>query len=172
MVDTMSLPRFALSIRQPWATLIALGWKDVENRSWRRDNPGIKFRGPFAIHAATGMTRAEYDDCADLCSEIGFTCPAPAVLLRGGIVGVATIVDIVTEMESRWFFGPKGLVIRDARPIDFIPVGGQLGFFDWKKLLPFASNGRPLPVPPAKWMLPEASVSTPPPPLHNQARLL
>lgn len=151
MID--SLPRLALSIRQPWAHCVVSGWKPVENRSWRRDNPGIKYRGEFAVHASMGMTREEYEDCAHLCRQLGFECPPPADLLRGGIVGVATITDIVSEMDSDWFFGPKGLVIEDARPVDFIPVGGQLGFFDWKRLLPYAKNGKP--VEPAKWMLPQ-----------------
>lgn len=168
-----SLPRLALSIRQPWATLIALGWKDVENRSWRRGNPGLNFRGEFAIHASTGMTRDEYQDCAELCRSLGFECPPAAELQRGGIVGVGRVVDIVTEMDSGWFFGPKGLVITDARPVDFIPVGGQLGFFDWKRLLPFAKNGKP--VEPAKWMLPQnARPACSPRPVEpdNQERLL
>ncbi|MCB2188832.1 MAG: ASCH domain-containing protein [Deltaproteobacteria bacterium] len=36
-----------LSIRQPWASLIVAGMKDVENRSW-----ATKYRGPVLIHAA------------------------------------------------------------------------------------------------------------------------
>lgn len=156
----MDLPKLALSIRQPWAHCVAAGWKPVENRSWRRGNPGLNFRGEFAIHASTGMTRDEYEDCAHLCGKIGFRCPPPAELLRGGIVGVATITDIVTEMDDPWFFGPKGLVVANARPIEFIPVGGQLGFFDWQRLLPFAKNGKP--VVPAKWMLPQQPKTTRP----------
>mgnify|MGYP000870274289 CR=1 FL=1 len=37
----------ALTIRQPWATLLLLGVKHWETRSWRTD-----YRGPLAIHAA------------------------------------------------------------------------------------------------------------------------
>lgn len=148
-----SLPRLALSVRQPWAFALAAGWKPVENRSWRRGNPGLNFRGEFAIHASTGMSRDEYDDAAAWFKNCGCTCPPAAELQRGGIIGVGCITDIVTEMDSKWFFGPKGLVIAGARPVDFIPVGGQLGFFDWRKLLPFAKTDAP--IPPAKWMLPE-----------------
>lgn len=36
-----------LSIRQPWASLIVKGCKDVENRTWKTD-----YRGPIAIHAS------------------------------------------------------------------------------------------------------------------------
>lgn len=153
------IPKWALSVRQPWAYGLAMGWKPVENRSWRRDNPGMKFRGPFAIHASQGMTRDEYEDAAETFALCGFECPPAADLLRGGIVGIGCITDIVTEMDSKWFFGPKGLVITGAQPVEFIPVGGRLGFFDWRELLPFAKNGGPLPVPPSKWMLPaEAKV--------------
>lgn len=160
----MMIPRFALSIRQPWATCIAQGWKNIENRSWRKGNPGLNFRGPFAIHASMGMTRDEYEDCAEVCDRAGFACPPPAELLRGGIVGVGCVSDIVTEHPSEWFFGPKGLLIVGPQPVDFIPVGGQLGFFDWRKLLPLAADG---PVPPAKWMLPTEPKPSPAPDLQR-----
>ena len=146
------IPRWALSVRQPWATALAHGWKPVENRSWRQGNPGLTFRGPFAIHASTGMTRDEYEDAAYTFALCDVTCPPAADLPRGGIVGIGCISDIVTEMDSPWFFGPKGLVVVGAEPVDFISVGGRLGFFDWRELLPFAKSGRP--VEPAKWMLP------------------
>ncbi|WP_276199017.1 hypothetical protein [Chelatococcus sp. XZ-Ab1] len=166
----IEIPRFALSVRQPWAYCLAVGWKPVENRSWHKPNPALKFRGPFAIHASTGMTRDEYADCADLCARLGFALPAPGDLLRGGIVGVATIVDIVREFDSRWFFGPCGLVIADARPADFIPVGGRLGFFDWRELLPYRKSDAP--APPAKWMLPRAGAPNPLSAAGMQGRLL
>lgn len=37
----------ALSLTQPWASLVAIGAKHVETRSWQ-----TPFRGPLAIHAA------------------------------------------------------------------------------------------------------------------------
>lgn len=36
----------ALSIRQPWASFIIWGLKDVENRSWPTE-----YGGPFLVHA-------------------------------------------------------------------------------------------------------------------------
>lgn len=41
-----------LSLWQPWATLIAIGAKQVETRSWR-----TRYRGPIAIHAAKVWTQ-------------------------------------------------------------------------------------------------------------------
>jgi glycosyl transferase family 25 len=148
----IDFPRWALSVRQPWAFGLAMGWKPVENRSWRAGNPGLKFRGPFAIHASSGMTRDEYEDAADTFKVLGYVCPPPADLLRGGIVGVGCIADIVTDHDSPWFSGPKGLVVVGASPVEFIPVGGRLGFLDWRELLPFVKDRRP--IEPSKWMLP------------------
>ena len=45
----------ALSIKQPWAQLIIMGAKDVENRSRR-----TSFRGRFAVHVS--LKRANYED--------------------------------------------------------------------------------------------------------------
>ena len=48
----------AISIWQPWATLIALGEKRIETRGWE-----TRYRGPLAIHAAKRWDR----ELADLC---------------------------------------------------------------------------------------------------------
>lgn len=139
------LPRFAISVRQPWAWAITCAGKDIENRSWRSPNPGLNFRGPVCIHAAKGMTKGEYEDASDFMAHIAVGCVLPDALLRGGIIGVAEVVDIVRESSSPWWMGPRGLVLANVRPIPFIPVGGQLGFFEWKRL----EGG---PDAPARWM--------------------
>lgn len=144
----MMIPRLALSVRQPWAHALAMGWKPVENRRWRKPNPGLRFRGPVALHASKGMTRDEFESARDFIEDQGFTVPPPAEILRGGIVGVAVITDMVRDHPSPFFFGPVGIVMADARPVDFVPAGGALGFFEWKPM------DVSLVPPPAKWMLP------------------
>lgn len=47
----------AITVRQPWAWAIIHAGKDIENRSWK-----TKTRGRVAIHAASGMTHAEYEE--------------------------------------------------------------------------------------------------------------
>jgi hypothetical protein len=52
-----------LSIRQPWASLIAWNIKDVENRNWKTN-----YRGPFLIHACASFDdhyskMREYNNC-------------------------------------------------------------------------------------------------------------
>ena len=114
----------ALSIRQPWAWLIANGHKDVENRDWP-----TRFRGKFLIHAAKGMTRDEYYFCDDFIRGLNVTLPSMSELERGGIVGVAEIIDCVAESDSPWFMGTHGFVIRNAKILPFRPCKGALGFF-------------------------------------------
>lgn len=117
----------ALSIRQPWATLIMRGVKDIENRNWR-----TPVRGRVLVHAAKGCTRQEFEDALDFASYalgqevIGTLEKMP----RGGIIGSVEIVDCVSKSDSRWFVGEYGFVLRDPKPIKMIPYRGQLGFFD------------------------------------------
>ena len=48
----------ALSLWQPWASLLVAGVKQIETRSWP-----IRHRGPLLIHAASHWTRAEDEIC-------------------------------------------------------------------------------------------------------------
>ncbi len=142
------LPKMALSIRQPWAWAIVHAGKDIENRDWP-----TRFRGPVCIHAAKGMTRDEYQHANRAIQRavgpvsqdwldrwLGVTA-APARLERGGVIGVAEVVDCVEVSQSPWFFGRYGFVLQNARPVDFIPVKGALGFFDWRANLENQTNG-------------------------------
>lgn len=145
----MSLPTKALSVRQPWAWAIIHAGKDVENRSWQAVNHGLTVRGPIAIHASAGMTRRDYENTAEFMAGLGITCPPASELLRGGIIGQVEVVDVVKDYGSRWFFGPRGLILRNPVPCEFIPCKGCLGYFNWRNHL---TDDR---VQPAKWMLPD-----------------
>jgi hypothetical protein len=141
------LPRLALSVRQPWAWAIIHAGKDIENRSWQAVNHGLKTRGRIAVHAAKGMTRDEYESAASFMASIGVACPAARELARGGIIGSVDVVDVVTQSDSPWFFGPRGLVLAYAEPCELIPAVGALGYFRW-----YRAGADILPAP-NKWML-------------------
>lgn len=116
-----------LSIRQPWAWAILHAGKDIENRCWP-----TKFRGRFLIHAAKGCTKNEYGNAAMFAWEATDgrgLIPPLATLPRGGIVGVAELVDCVNASPSPWFVGQYGFVLRNVEPLGFLPVAGALGFF-------------------------------------------
>lgn len=148
----LGLPPMALSVRQPWAHALVRGWKRLENRDWSPANPGLKFRGPFCLHASAGMTRQSYLDAAEFMAGLGFAAPDPGELARGGIIGVATVTGVVRDSADPWFFGPLALTIADARPVKFVPCVGALGFFRWRE----APAGYSVEVP--KWMRPRGSL--------------
>lgn len=116
------IPTRAISIRQPWAWLIAHGHKDIENRTWVAHH-----RGPFWIHAGKTFDREGYEWVRATFPDLPM--PHHLSFRRGGIVGRAILADVVEQSDSPWFFGPAGFVLEDARPVRFMEVRGQLGFF-------------------------------------------
>ncbi len=53
-----------LTLKQPWATLVAEGIKKYEFRSWKTN-----YRGKILIHAGTGIDKKELEKFRDLNLE-------------------------------------------------------------------------------------------------------
>jgi hypothetical protein len=116
-----------LSIRQPWAAAVVLGYKTIENRPW-----GATYRGPVAIHAsqsADDLNVETFDVISDrLDDEVNWHHMTRMMLRRGHIIGLVDLVDVVRDSKSPWFSGPFGLVLSNARWLMRpIPWSGQLG---------------------------------------------
>lgn len=134
--DLLELP--ALSIRQPWAWLVASGFKSYENRDWAAKNPGRKFRGRFLIHAATGGSQDDYlfDVAAaqrcyrDMTRGGEIEIPPRIIMPRGCLIGVATITDWHDSppREDAWAF-TSGFSIEGAELFAPIECKGAMGFF-------------------------------------------
>lgn len=123
----------AISIRQPWAWAIAIGAKDVENRTWWTGK-----RGKILIHAsAAKFPNYQFFDVVDLARRIA-PAKVPSTIIKsdmqtGGIVAVAEIKDCVREHFSLWAINDPGtwkFVLANARRVKFIPMKGQLGLFE------------------------------------------
>lgn len=119
-----------LSIRQPWAWLIAHGYKDVENRSWP-----TKVRGEFLIHAGLSFDKEGYAWVHNAFPKIPM--PLPSEFERGGIVGRAELMDCIAPgseqakgLMSQWYFGDYAFLVPHAKPIPFLQKKGKLGFFE------------------------------------------
>jgi len=72
----------ALSVRQPWAWLIAHGLKPVENREWE-----THYRGPVLIHASKTFSEEDFLDCQALVgieTGVRMSEQAAATLLHSG----------------------------------------------------------------------------------------
>lgn len=84
----------ALSLTQPWASLVAIGAKRIETRSW-----STAYRGPIAIHAAARFPKP----CRELCLQVPFYGVLTRkglerledVLPLGAVVAIGQLVDVV-----------------------------------------------------------------------------
>jgi len=95
------------------------GSKDIENRDW-----ATSYRGPLLIHAGKAIDHAAM---ARIRERHGIELPSH--FQTGGIIGIVTLADIVSQSASPWFEGRFGWVLKDARPVAFVPLRGQLGLF-------------------------------------------
>jgi len=98
----------AVSLTQPWATLIAIGAKRIETRSWR-----TRCHGPIAIHAAQSFPR----DSRSLCFEEPFR----EVLYRARMI----YPDSELSFGDERFLLPRGAIVAVAYVVDCLPTGGQ-----------------------------------------------
>ena len=125
----------ALSLKQPFAWLIANGYLLVDDRTW-----GTQYRGPVLIHASKGLYKAYYDY---LKSNTDIPLPSKDKLEYGGVVGIANLVlccrpgDLPASIshEQRTHFGGVhqeyfGFLFEQARPLALMPCRGKLGIFE------------------------------------------
>ncbi len=112
----------ALSIQQPWASMILCEGKDIENRTWE-----TKIRGRIFIHVGKNYS---VDGHLWIENHFGIKVPAECSVLLGGIIGSVEIVDCVTSHDSKWFFGPFGFVLKNPIVLPFRECKGRLGFFE------------------------------------------
>ncbi|MDI6033999.1 ASCH domain-containing protein [Flavobacterium sp. LB2P84] len=87
----------ALSIKQPWASLIAHGIKDIENRTWK-----TKFRGRIYIHASADLKLLKKTGNELYTKEQWLATPARLISVSSAIIGEVDIVDCVMNHESIW----------------------------------------------------------------------
>lgn len=128
----------ALTLTQPWATLVAEGRKAIETRSWRTHH-----RGTIAIHAAKTIPATARVFAQEITA--GRIEPLP----RGVILCLIDLIDCVPTGEVRpivsarerrfgdyragrwaWLFDPASLRVLNEP----IPARGALGL--WNLELP------------------------------------
>jgi hypothetical protein len=135
----------AISLLQPWATLLVSGRKLHETRCWATD-----YRGPIAIHASLGRQFLHlYADERFWRSitDLGFAdrndLPRGVVLGIGELVSCEPTCEVSTTRVDLWFgdwrkIDPNGrrryawrIVMRECftKPI---PAKGRLGLWEWE----------------------------------------
>lgn len=137
-----------LSIKQPWASLIAHGIKDIENRNWRTN-----FRGRIFIHASAKDSGALYEllneKQIDAMNNHWTDSPYPNRPLSA-IIGEVDIVDCIINHESIWadktIYDEDDFDKPDPKPIynwvlsnpvlydkPILNVKGKLSFWEFEK---------------------------------------
>lgn len=124
----------ALTIKQPWATLIVDGYKMYEFRSWKTN-----YRGKILIHAGKSLEKEQDKKfkCYNLCHEFG------------AIVGEAILTDCILvdeefqeklEKENKLVYGNSGHVTKYAWKLENIKkydkpiyINGKLGLWNYKE---------------------------------------
>lgn len=88
----------ALTIKQPWASLIAHGIKDIENRIWK-----THFRGRIYIHAsAPKKFNINLTDNQTKLALPVLETAFEGIMPFGAIIGEVDIIDCVINHESIW----------------------------------------------------------------------
>src|SRR5437762_1075377 len=132
---------------QPWAWLIVNGYKEIENRVWT-----TSYRGPVLIHAGARLDANWFVSgllsdrpLAHLNIVPDFAMPNRQSLYPvKSIVGMATLVDVVTHSSSPWFVGRYGFVFASARPLkEPIHYSGALKLFDVEREVIAESEVKP-----------------------------
>lgn len=152
----------ALTLTQPWATLVAIGAKQIETRGWATD-----YRGPLAIHAAKGYgkggMRGHKELCGTepFCSVLNAACKrhyAPWSGLReivehpfmpmGAIVATCVLVNIAEIMTDCLWTTRNGKLIKGGRsPLPDEPERSFGDYTPFGRYAWFLTNVRPLDVP-------------------------
>lgn len=143
-----------LTLWQPWASLVAVGVKKMETRSW-----GTDYRGLVAIHAASRPFRdaelrairqeikgADSDKLARFAAMFGKRLPCGAIVAVVKVAdcsvmaqnrfgpycwlrdGIKYAPDVLEQAVGNWEAGRYAWDLQDVRPIVPLPVRGRQGF--------------------------------------------
>ena len=137
----------ALTLTQPRATLVAIGAKKIETRSWK-----TSYRGPLAIHAAKGFPKWARTMCEDYPFVDALVGWAVHTLPLGQVIATCRLVDCVptdhitaktcpfrdllTKQEE--LFGDYGegryaWILDNVHELPVpLPAKGALGLWEWK----------------------------------------
>ncbi len=128
-----------LSLLQPWASLVVLGHKKIETRSWT-----TAYRGPLLIHASLGKSGKLFAGFPEIRPHI----PAFLALPFGAIIGEVWLEEVIRfeggaddflqaiTLEEKAFgdfsAGRYGFVFKNAVAFEEpIPAKGKLGLWEW-----------------------------------------
>lgn len=108
----------ALSLKQPWATMIAEGEKTIETRMW-----STRYRGNLLIVSSKAIDRN---------GPIRFAhAPTGVAICMATLVDCRPMgIDDVVRAVCCWEAGRFAWILNDVRRVSAVPIKGQLGLFE------------------------------------------
>ena len=118
-----------ITIKQPWASLIVHGIKNIENRTWKTN-----FRGKVLIHAAGSHGKRFKIDLTDEQTKAAFSTIAKECMFGslpfGAIIGSVEIKDCVINHPSIWAEKTKNYTI-GMNPKLHEEITGKKVLYNW-----------------------------------------
>ena len=121
-----------LTVKEPWASLIAYGYKEYEFRSWKTN-----YRGKILIHAGKSLEK----DISKKFEEYNLSYS------KGEIIAIADLTDciLVDEKFNKKLLNKNSLVygntnhtmkyawkLENVKLIDKIKINGKLGLWNYE----------------------------------------
>lgn len=127
----------ALTISQPFASLIASGEKWIENRRWP-----TRYRGELAIHAGKGLQYLNKQELAQYPSGCVIAVARLSACVPIEVVAAKVLSDqskrLIPGANRNWseagrhphVEGPWCWILEDVRVIDQVPMRGAQGLWN------------------------------------------
>ena len=129
----------AITISQPYASLIATGEKFVENRTWN-----CNYRGPIAIHAGLGrqyLTKAELakypTGCVIAIAQLVACKRIEVIKINAHQAGYKNCIDSTNRTWRDVFLhvhteGPYCWILDEIQQIEPVKAVGKQGLWEWE----------------------------------------
>ncbi len=125
-----------ITIKQPWATLIAEGYKEYEFRTWK-----TKYRGEILIHAGKGIDK----EAVERFKYLKLDYPVGKIIARSKVVDCVKVDDtlrrelaqkdpivykgVIDKTSNDW--DGYGFKLENIEKINPVEIDGKLGFWNY-----------------------------------------
>ena len=125
-----------ITIKQPYATLIAKGLKKYEFRTWK-----TKYRGEILIHAGKGIDK----EAMKKFSQYNFEYPSGCIIAKVIITDCIEVTDefrkqlkkenplIYSNVINNKEYNGYGFKLDNVEEIEPIEINGKLSLWDYNK---------------------------------------
>lgn len=124
-----------ITVKQPFASLIAYGLKEYEFRTWK-----TKYKGEIYIHAGKGIDKTAMKRYEYLNLDYPSGCIIAKANLTDCIYIDSNMKDILRKKDDKVYYGiihskeeEYGFKLENIERIEPIIINGQLGIWNYEK---------------------------------------